>query len=472
VSEALGRIGARNNSLNCVTQMLDEDALKRARAVDKKRSAGEQLPPLAGVPIVLKDNIVLDRGRTTCASRFLERYESPFSATAAQRLEAAGGVIVAKANLDEFAMGSSGEHSAFGATKNPWDPARVPGGSSSGSTAAVAADLVPGALGSDTGGSIRQPASHCGVVGLKPTYGRVSRYGLVAFASSLDQIGPITRSVEDAALMLDAISGHDSRDSTSLDLPPTCCARTVSQPIGGLRVAVPAGVIDEIAHDGVRSTYQNAIDACRSMGASITEVEMPVLKSGIAAYYLICAAEASSNLARFDGVRYGTRATLDPGQGLEAMYTMSRSQGFGAEVQRRIMLGTHVLSSGYYDAYYLTAARARRLIRNAFDEVFKTHGCHVLLTPAVPEPAFRIGEKSDDPLSMYLEDLFTVPANLAGVPAITVPTGVVDESGTALPVGVQLHAPALQEDALLRAARMLEQEISFSAHPPAEANPG
>lgn len=472
VAEALDRTRAIGSYLNCVLQLLDEDALARARAVDQKRNAGEPIGPLSGVPIILKDNIVLDRGRTTCASKMLERYESPFSATVAKKLEAAGAIVIAKANLDEFAMGSSGENSAFGPARNPWDPTRVPGGSSSGSAVSVAARIVPGALGSDTGGSIRQPASHCGVVGLKPTYGRVSRYGLVAFASSLDQIGPITRTVEDAAIMLDAISGHDPHDSTSLNLSPTSCAQTVSRPIEDLRVAVPAGVIDEIAHNGVRTVYQDAINACRSAGAEIVEVALPVFKSGIAAYYLICAAEASSNLARFDGVRYGSRASVAPSQGLEAMYTESRSSGFGPEVQRRIMLGTHVLSSGYYDAYYLTAARARRLMKEAFDAVFRSHGCHVLLTPAAPEPAFRIGEKSDDPLTMYLEDLFTVPANLAGVPAITVPAGVVIEGGVALPVGVQFHAAALQEDTLLRAARMFEREVGFDAQPPADAARG
>lgn len=469
VGEALERVRARGGPLNCVLQSFDEDALARACAIDARHKAdAAQGPglPLAGVPIALKDNIVLDRGRTTCASRFLEHYESPFSATVARKLEDAGAVIIAKTNLDEFAMGSSGEHSAFGATKNPWDTARVPGGSSAGSAVAVAAGVVPGAMGSDTGGSIRQPASHCGVVGLKPTYGRVSRFGLVAFASSLDQIGPLTRTVEDAAILLDVISGHDPRDSTSLDLPPTACATVIEQPIERLRIAVPAGIINEIPHEGVRAVYQQSIDTFRKLDAEIIEVEMPVLKSGIAAYYLICAAEASSNLARFDGVRYGTRATLGPSDGLEALYTKSRSQGFGPEVQRRIMLGTHVLSSGYYDAYYLTAAKARRLIRDAFDVVFRDMGCHALLTPAAPEPAFRIGEKSNDPLSMYLEDLFTVPANLAGVPAITLPAGLASEGGIRLPVGMQLHAAALREDTLLRVARMFERAIAFD-HAPA-----
>lgn len=472
VAVALERIRAGNARLNCVLQTLDDDAMARAEEIDALRRSGAVLPALAGVPIALKDNICLDRGRTTCASRFLERYESPFSATSAARLELAGAIIVAKTNMDEFAMGSSGEHSAFGPVRNPLDTTRVPGGSSAGSAAAVAAGMVPGALGSDTGGSIRQPAAMCGLVGLKPSYGRVSRLGLVAFASSLDQIGPITRTVEDAAMLLDAISGHDPGDSTCLNLPPTDAMSRLEAPIEGLRVGVARGGAEDIRHAGVRGVFERAVEAWRGLGAAIVEVEMPALRSGagaIAAYYLICAAEASSNLARYDGVRYGRRADLGPEDGLEALYTKSRSQGFGPEVQRRIMLGTHVLSSGYYDAYYLTAARARRLIRDAFDAVFTRDGCHVLLTPATPEPAFRIGEKSDDPMTMYLEDLFTVPANLAGVPAVALPAGVVEEGGARLPVGVQLHGAPLQEETLLRAARMFERAIGFDGQPPAGA---
>jgi aspartyl-tRNA(Asn)/glutamyl-tRNA(Gln) amidotransferase subunit A len=475
--EALGRAERLNKGLNAFIQVFSDRAMAAATAVDARVAAGEKLP-LAGVPVAFKDNICVGPdllksgdgrgygGRTTCASRILENYESPYTATAAQKLIDAGAVVIGKTNLDEFAMGSSTEHSAFGPTRNPWDVSRVPGGSSGGSAAAVAARIVPAALGSDTGGSIRQPAGLCGLVGVKPTYGRVSRYGLVAFASSLDQIGPLTTTVADAALMLDVLCGADPRDSTSAARPATDFARELERPVEGLAVGVPRQARSGSNHAAVGAALEEAIGVYRSLGATIVDVDLPLTDYGIAAYYIVAPAEASSNLARFDGIRYGRRAELKAGEGLFDLYCKSRSEGFGAEVKRRIMLGTHVLSSGYYDAYYNTALKVRRKILADFNAAFATP-CHVILMPATPGPAFRLGEKTADPLAMYLEDVYTVGVNLAGLPGMTVPAGFAEIEGKRLPVGVQLIAPAFDESTMLRTARMFERDTGFGEEAPA-----
>lgn len=448
------RIDANNDSDHALLSLLREDALDRAAQLDA-RIAADDVPPLAGVCIALKDNICLDRGTTTCASKMLEHYRSPFSATAAQRLEDAGAIIVAKANLDEFAMGSSCEHSAFGPTHNPWDSSRVPGGSSGGSAAAVAAGLVPIALGSDTGGSIRQPASHCGVVGFKPTYGRVSRYGLVAYGSSLDQIGPLTHSVDDAALCYQIIAGHDPFDATSHREPPTPLSDDATDT--PLRLGVPAQARAQGIDPEVVRVLEQTVAAARSSGIEIVDVDLEHNDAAIAAYYIVACAEASSNLARFDGVRYGSRPeNLSKEASLEDLFIDTRSELFGDEVKRRILLGTHVLSSGYYDAYYNTALKARRLIKDAYDRALTA--CDAILMPAAPSPAFKMGEKLDDPVAMYLEDLFTVGVNLAGLPAITLPAGTT-ASEPKLPIGVQLIGRAFEDTRLLGAAKRMESAL-------------
>jgi aspartyl-tRNA(Asn)/glutamyl-tRNA(Gln) amidotransferase subunit A len=415
------------------------------------------------VPVALKDNIVTTFGATTCGSRVLEPFHSKYAAHVAARLEAAGAIIVGKTNLDEFAMGSSTEHSAFGPTLNPWDTARVAGGSSGGSVAAVAAGLVPIALGSDTGGSIRLPASFCGVTGLKPSYGRVSRYGLVAYGSSLDQIGPIARDVRDAALLLSVIAGHDDRDSTSADRAVPDYVTTLDRPLSGLRV----GVSDEFFGPGldqeVGQAVREAVALLEREGATTVPVELPHLKYAVAAYYLIATAEASSNLARFDGVHFGHR-TAAPKDIID-LYASSRGEGFGPEVKRRIMLGTYALSSGYYDAYYLKASKVRTLIRRDFEAAFEQ--VDVLASPVAPATAFRVGELVDDPLAMYLADIYTIPANLAGNCAISIPCGV---SKTGLPIGLQLAGPAFGEERLLAAAHQFQLRTDFHhAAPPAAA---
>ena len=481
---ALHRARSVQPAINAFTEILDERAAQQAREVDRRLDAHEHfgagLPPsvaaaggLAGVPVVIKDNMCLAWGKTTCGSRILENYASPFTATAVQRLIDAGAVIIAKANLDEFAMGSSTEHSTFGPTRNPWDLSRVPGGSSGGSAAAVAAGVVTGSLGSDTGGSIRQPAGMCNLVGFKPTYGRVSRYGLVAYASSLDQIGPFAFSVEDAALLATVICGHDPSDSTSTDLPAPDLIAELHQPVNRLVVGVPRQARSSANHTSVSAALDSAAAALRAQGAVVVDVDLPNADYGIAAYYLIATAEASSNLARFDGIRYGRRAALKPGDDLRELYQRSRSEGFGAEVQRRIMLGTHALSAGYYDAYYNTALKVRRLIRDDFRRVFEggSHvpggqGCHAVLMPVSPAPAWVIGAKAADPLAEYLEDVYTVGVNLAGLPAVTVPGGFATVDGRDLPVGVQLIGPAMEDALLLRIARMLEQSTGHGARRP------
>ena len=427
---------------------LNEQAGAQAAAVQARVQAGENLP-LAGVPIVIKDNINVTGTRTTCGSRILANYVSPYTATAAQKLQDAGAVVVGKANMDEFAMGSSTESSASGPTLNPWDRERVPGGSSGGSAAAVAAGITPVSLGSDTGGSVRQPAALCGVYGFKPTYGRVSRYGLVAYASSLDQIGPFARSAEDLALLMNVIAGHDPRDATSLDVPARFAAGE-AESLRGLRVGVVREALDGNT-PGVEATLSTTLDALRGAGAVVGEVSLPALKYAIATYYLIAMPEASSNLARYDGMVYGERA---PGDDLTRSMTLTREQGFGREVQRRIMLGTYALSSGYYDAYYAQAMKVRRLIADEFTAAFG--GYDVLVTPTSPFPAFRRGEKVGDPLAMYAADVDTVAVNLAGLPALSVPAGFEEVDGKRLPVGIQFIAPALQDERLIALAGALE----------------
>ncbi len=467
---ALARAESLNHALNAFLQVFPDEALAQARAVDARLARGDH-PPLAGVPVALKDNICFAHGKTTCASKMLANYHSPFTATAAQRLIDAGAIILGKTNLDEFAMGSSTEHSAFGPTRNPWDLSRVPGGSSGGSAAAVAARICPIALGSDTGGSIRQPAGFCGIVGLKPTYGRVSRYGLVAFASSLDQIGPLTTNVCDAALALNAIAGPDSLDSTSADQPATDFAVDLDSHVRHLALGVPRQARSNANHPAVAQALDDTICFYRDLGATILDIDLPMIDVAIAAYYIVAPAEASSNLARFDGIRYGHRASLAPGESLADLYSKSRSEGFGPEVKRRIMLGTHVLSSGYYDAYYTTALRARRKILADFNAAFDL-GCQAILLPSSPSPAFKIGEKTSDPLALYLEDVYTVAVNLAGLPALTFPAALAPVEGAKLPIGMQLVGRPFDESTLLRIARIHERERDAFAPPPLHAGDG
>ncbi|AKH17947.1 Asp-tRNA(Asn)/Glu-tRNA(Gln) amidotransferase subunit GatA [Deinococcus soli (ex Cha et al. 2016)] len=445
-TQALARIESARE-LNAVVSV-NPNAQAQAQAVQARLDAGETLP-LAGVPVIVKDNINVTGTETTCGSRILRGYVSPYDATAAARLTRAGAVIVAKANMDEFAMGSSTESSAHGPTLNPWDTGRVPGGSSGGSAVAVAANLVDVSLGSDTGGSVRQPAAFTGVYGLKPTYGRVSRSGLVAYASSLDQIGPFARSAEDLALIMNVIAGQDPHDATSLDAPPTFAAGTPDD-LRGLRVGV---ITESLAGNtaGVDATLSATLDALRGAGATTAEVSLPELKYAIAAYYLIAMPEASSNLARFDGMVYGQRAA---GSDLTGAMTLTREQGFGPEVQRRILIGTYALSSGYYDAYYSKAMKVRRLIADRFTQAFGQFD--VLVTPTSPFPAFRRGEKTSDPLAMYAADVDTVAINLAGLPALSVPAGFDTAQGVRLPVGIQFIAPPLQDERLVRIAGGLE----------------
>ncbi len=470
VREALAKINAANERLGAFLAVFENHALERAAAIDAQRAKHEPLGPLAGVPIAVKDNICYAHGPTTCASRMLEAYRSPFTATALQRLEDAGAIVVGKTNLDEFGMGSSCEHSAFGPTRNPWDETRVPGGSSGGSAAAVAAGLVPIALGSDTGGSIRQPAALCGVVGLKPTYGRVSRYGLVAYASSLDQIGPIAGSVEDCALALRVMQGVDPHDATSADRPadtqPATSTPRTAERLQGLVLGVPTLVRGPHNDADAEAIFENVVGALRNAGAEVREVELPHADHAVAAYYVIATAEAGSNLARYDGVRYGFRAELPRDATLEAMYTRTRTEGFGREVRRRIMLGTHVLTSGYHDAYYLTALRARRRIAEDFAAAFDA-GCDAVCMPTTPGPAFALGAKLADPLTMYAEDVYTVGANLAGLPAVSVPCGLVESDGVRLPVGLQLIGRAWRESSLIDTA----QRVVDVLHPEGLSRP-
>ena len=432
--------------------------LARADEVDGAVRRGEDPGPLAGVPVTIKDNLCVKGERTTCASKILEGFEPPYDATAIARLKAAGAIPFGRANMDEFAMGSSTENSGLRGTRNPWDTGRVPGGSSGGSAAAVAADEAIAALGTDTGGSVRQPAALCGVVGLKPTYGRVSRYGLIAFASSLDQIGPLTKDVEDAALLLSVIGGHDTRDSTSLpaDLPDF--RKGLEGPIKGLKIGIPKEYFVKGLDGEVEGAVRKAIEELVALGAEAVEITLPHTEYAVATYYIVATAEASSNLARYDGVQYGRR---EPADDLLGMYEKTRAEGFGNEVKRRILLGTFVLSSGYYDAYYLKAQKVRRLIKNDFDEAFKA--CDVIVTPTSPTPAFKIGEKTEDPLQMYLSDIFTISANLAGIPAISIPCGFSQEG---LPIGLQIMGKPLDETTILRAARAYEKSTNWNERRP------
>ena len=447
---SLNVIAAQDSNIRAFLSTNADAALAQAQAIDAKRKAGQPVGKLAGLPIALKDNLCVTGMKTTCASRILENFVAPYDAGVVEKLKAADAIIIGKTNLDEFAMGSSTENSAFQVTRNPWNLEHTVGGSSGGSAAAVAARMVPWSLGSDTGGSIRQPAGFCGVVGLKPTYGRVSRYGLVAYASSLDQIGPFATDVASAALLLEVISGHDGRDSTSVDRPVPEYSQTVEQPLTGLRVGIAREHFVEGLDREVEAAIRQSLDVYRSLGAEIVELSLPHSKYAIATYYLIAASEASSNLARFDGVHYGHRAAKF--DNLIDMYSASRGEGFGAEVKRRIMLGTYALSAGYYDAYYLKALKVRRLIRQDFDAAFER--CDVLASPIAPTPAFRLGELVNDPLAMYLSDIYTISANLAGIPGLSLPCGL---SSTSLPIGLQLLAAPFEEEKLIRAARMFER---------------
>lgn len=438
-----------------------EEALKDADKIDEKIASGKPVGFLAGVPVAIKDNMCTTFGTTTCASRILKNFHAPYNATVVEKLLASDAVIIGKTNLDEFAMGSSTENSGLKKTVNPWDINRVPGGSSGGSAAAVAARLCFGALGSDTGGSIRQPASLCGVVGLKPTYGRVSRYGLVAYGSSLDQIGPLTQTVEDAALFMNVIAGYDSKDSTSVDeniAPVPDYLSKLDEPVKPLRIGI-VSKLNAGAESSVQKAISNSLELYKKLGAELVEVSMPHFDYAIAAYYMIATAEASSNLARYDGVHYGHR-TADPRDYIE-VYSKSRAEAFGQEVKRRIMLGTYALSAGYYDAYYLKALKVRNLIRGDFIKAFEK--CDCLMMPVSPTTAFCIGEKMADPLQMYLADVYTIAVNLAGIPGISIPCGF-DENN--LPIGLQILAPAFEEERLLRIARMHEANTEFHLKKP------
>jgi aspartyl-tRNA(Asn)/glutamyl-tRNA(Gln) amidotransferase subunit A len=458
--QALDRIEKLDPQILAFNSTYPERALQQAQDVDYGKRTG----PLAGVPIALKDNLCTSYGTTTCSSKMLENFRSPYDATVCKKLEAAGAVILGKTNLDEFAMGSSTENSAFKTTRNPWDTSRVPGGSSGGSAAALAAGMCCAALGSDTGGSIRQPASLCGIVGLKPTYGRVSRYGLVAFASSLDQIGPFGWEVPDVALLLNVISGRDPKDSTSVDLPVPDYLKQLDEPLKGVRI----GIAKEYQLTGgmdpeVKSAVDAAVRKYQDLGANIVEVSLPHTEYGIAAYYVIAPCEASSNLARYDGVHFGHR-TREPVKDIIELFSKSRAEGFGDEVQRRIMIGTYALSSGYYDAYYLRALKVRAMIRRDFDEAFEK--CDVILCPTSPTPAFKAGEKTDDPLQMYLCDVFTVTCNIAGIGGISLPCGFTSGQKP-LPIGLQLLGPNFGEEKLLRVARMYEMATEWHKTRPA-----
>jgi aspartyl-tRNA(Asn)/glutamyl-tRNA(Gln) amidotransferase subunit A len=459
---ALSAAEKLNGTLNAFLEIDREGALDRAAHVDAIDQADKAGLPLAGIPIAVKDNICVRGMQTSCGSRILGPYHPPYSATVISRLNVAGSVIIGKTNCDEFAMGSSNENSAFGPVKNPWDISRVPGGSSGGSAAAVAAGIVPAALGSDTGGSVRQPAALCGVIGLKPTYGRVSRFGLVAFGSSLDQIGVLTRTAGDAAALLQVIAGRDPHDSTTADVPVPDYSAELDKDIKGMRLGVSRVLLGEGLNPEVRTAIEKAIDAYRDLGADIVEIDLPHAQYAIAVYYIIATAEASSNLARFDGVRYGFRAEDAPA--LRNMYRKTRDEGFGPEVKRRIMLGTYVLSAGYYDAYYLKAQKVRTLLRRDFTNAFRK--CDAVLTPTTPTPAFMFGEKVDDPLAMYLNDVFTVTANLAGVPGVSIPCGLSSEG---LPIGLQLLGPYWSEAKLLRLTQAYQKAQPFTAQPKVHA---
>jgi aspartyl-tRNA(Asn)/glutamyl-tRNA(Gln) amidotransferase subunit A len=457
---ALARIAAVEPQVGAFLSLAEAEAIAAAQAVDRRVAAGQDPGPLAGVPVGIKDNICTAGLRTTAGSRILEKFVPSYDATVVARLRQAGAVVIGKLNCDEFGMGSSTENSALGITRNPWDGARVPGGSSGGSAAAVTAGECFAALGTDTGGSVRLPAAFCGCVGLKPTYGRVSRYGVIAYASSLDQVGPLAREVGDAAAVLEAIAGHDPADSTAAPKSVPSYAAGLDGKVGGLRVGLPREYFVEGMQPEVEAAVRKAVDELERLGARVESVSLPFTEYAIATYYLIATAEASSNLARYDGVRYGLR-DVGRGTGLGEMYETTRAAGFGAEVKRRIMLGTYALSAGYYDAYYLKAQQVRTLIRMDFQKAFEC--CDALVTPVAPTTAFRIGEKVDDPLTMYLSDIFTISVNLAGLPALVVPCGV---DGAGLPIGLQLIGRPFDEPTLLRVGHAYEQATEWRRRRP------
>ncbi|HEV2948671.1 MAG TPA: Asp-tRNA(Asn)/Glu-tRNA(Gln) amidotransferase subunit GatA [Gemmataceae bacterium] len=458
-ADFLSAIKQRDGKILAFLHVDESAALDQARAVDAKRKRGESLHPLAGIPVAIKDVLCVEGRPTTCGSKILQNFVPPYDAHVITKLKQADAVLIGKTNMDEFAMGSSTENSPYQITGNPWDLERIPGGSSGGSAAAVAAGEAPLALGSDTGGSIRQPASLCGIVGMKPTYGRVSRFGLVAFASSLDQIGPFAHDVADAALLLETIAGHDARDSTSVNRPVPAYSKTVDQPIQPLTIGVAKEHFGEGLDAEVEASVRAAFTVYQSLGATIKEISLPHSPYAVAVYYLVANAEASSNLARYDGVHYGHRAKSFAN--LIDMYAKTRGEGFGPEVKRRIMLGTYALSSGYKDAYYLKALKVRRLIKEDFDKAFAQ--CDVIMGPTSPTPAFKIGEKTDNPLAMYLSDIYTISGNLAGIPGVSIPCGF---TKTNLPIGLQILAPAFEEEKLLRVARMHEKATEWHLRRP------
>jgi len=449
------KIKADDPDIGAYLTLSEERAYRQAARIDDMAGAGDELPPLAGVPVAIKDVISTNGVRTTAGSKILANYNAPYDATVIDRLEGAGAILVGKTNCDEFAMGSSNENSGFHPVRNPRDRSRVPGGSSGGSAAVIAADTAVASLGTDTGGSIRQPASFCGVVGLMPTYGRVSRYGLIAFASSLDKIGPFGKTVKDTALMLEVLAGRDSKDSTSANIPVPTYSHSVGQPVKGLRIGVPGEYFGEGLDAEVREAVERGIEKLAEAGCEIVPISLKHTAYAIPTYYLVATAEASSNLARFDGVRYGVRAK--GAKTLADMYRRTRDEGFGAEVKRRIMLGTYALSAGYYDAYYLKAQRVRTLITRDFDEAFAK--VDAIVTPTTPTPAFRLGEKADDPLAMYLADIFTVTASLAGIPGLSVPCG---KSSDGLPIGLQVLGKHFDEATVLRVGHVVEHALAGS----------
>ena len=455
----LDRIRKIDERTHAYLNLTEEEALRQARRVDETIAKGQTSRGLTGIPLAIKDILCTQGVRTTCGSGILVNYTPPYDATVIQKLKALDAIFLGKTNMDEFAMGSSTENSHFGVTRNPWALDRVPGGSSGGSAAAVAADLCIAALGSDTGGSIRQPASFCGIVGLKPTYGRVSRYGLVAFASSLDQIGPMAKDVEDCAILMNALCGFDPRDSTSVDVRVPDFTTALVRDVQGMRIGIPKEYLIEGMDADVDQAIESSIQLFEKWGARCSEISLPHTDYALAAYYIICTAEASSNLARYDGVRYGHRG--EGCRGIISMYRKTRTEGFGPEVKRRIMLGTYALSAGYYDAYYKKAAQVRTLVKQEFDEAFKDND--IILTPISPTPAFRIGEKTADPLQMYLMDVFTIPVNMAGIPGISIPCGF---SGQGLPIGLQLLGRHFDEEAIIRAAYTFEQNTDFHLRKP------
>ena len=450
----LNRIKEKEKDVQAFVTVTDENAKAKAKEIEEKIANGENLGKLAGIPIGIKDNMCTKGAKTTCSSKMLENFVAPYDATIVKNINNENMIALGKLNMDEFAMGGSTEYSYFHPTYNPWNLNTVPGGSSGGSAAAVAADLVPWALGSDTGGSIRQPASLCGVVGLKPTYGLVSRYGLVAFASSLDQIGPITKDVEDSALLLNVVAGHDEKDSTSMNIEKKDYTKALVKDIKGLKIGLPKEFLGEGINEEVKQAVLEAAKTFERLGATVEECSLDVGKEALAVYYIIACAEASSNLGRFDGIRYGYRS--EKFNNLREIYINSRTEGFGPEVKRRIILGTYVLSSGYYDAYYKKAQKVRTVIRNEYQKLFEKYD--IILTPTSPTVAFKIGEKSNNPLEMYLADICTVPVNIAGLPGMSLPA-TVDSKG--MPIGIQLVAKHFDEETIIRAAYTFEQEVKF-----------